>query len=160
MKIVFIPYVTFILVLTCLFSCGKSKDESQNKVPATVAIETPQTVDDGPDLEEGVVVDCDTQLYQIIKNSNFDTVSDSYYVRIDENRNDTLIIKAYVRNDLSDDKRYQQIVESAVSWFVILPQRDGIYQSMNALDPEEPDFKKLKIDNKAFAFLLKCIDQE
>ncbi|APA91051.1 hypothetical protein HX045_07030 [Myroides odoratimimus] len=104
--------------------------------------------------------DCNTQLAQVIKHSDFEYPNKDYHVRIEDTTGGTVIIKAYVRNNLSDNPKQQQMVESVVSWFIIQPQRDGIYQSMNALDPEEPDFKKLKIDTKAFESLVKCIDKK
>ncbi|MDM1348339.1 hypothetical protein HX017_15610 [Myroides marinus] len=104
--------------------------------------------------------DCNTLLAQIMKNSDFDYPGKDYYVRIEDTTGGTVIIKAYVRNNLSDNPKKPQMVESVVSWLIIQPQRDGIYQSLNALDPEEPDFKKLKIDKKAFDTLVKCIDKK
>lgn len=103
--------------------------------------------------------DCNTQLANIIKHSDFEYLNKDYYVRIEDTTGGTVIIKAYVRNNLSDNPKKPQMVESVVSWFIIQPQHDGIYQSMNALDPEEPDFRKLKIDEKAFNSLLKCIEK-
>ena len=104
--------------------------------------------------------DCNTQLAEIIKHSDFEYPNKDYYVRIEDTTGGTVIIKVYVRNNLSEDPKKPQMVESVVSWFIIQPQRDGIYQSMNALDPEEPDFKKLKVDTKAFESLVKCIDKK
>ncbi|MFM9401918.1 hypothetical protein ACKLNQ_08215 [Myroides odoratimimus] len=104
--------------------------------------------------------DCNVQLAKIIKDSDFEYPNKDYHVRIEDTTEGTVIIKAYVQNNLSDNPKQPQMVESVVSWFIIQPQRDGIYQSMNALDPEEPDFKKLKIDTKAFESLVKCIDKK
>lgn len=102
--------------------------------------------------------DCNVLLAQLIKSSDLDYPNKEYYVRIEDTRDDTVIIKAYVRNNLSDNPKKPQMVESVISWLIIPPERDGIYQSFNALDPEEPDFKKLKIDKKNFDTLVKCID--
>lgn len=81
--------------------------------------------------------DCNIQLAQIIKHSDFEYPNKNYYVRIEDTTGGTVIIKAYIRNNLSDNSKHPQMVESVVSWFIIQPQNDGIYQSMNALDREE-----------------------
>lgn len=112
------------------------------------------------DKPSSATQDCNVLLAQIMKNSDFDYPGKDYFVRIEDTTGGTVIIKAYVRNNLSDNPKKTQMVESVVSWLIIQPQRDGIYQSLNALDPEEPDFKKLKIDKKAFDTLVKCIDKK
>ncbi|MDR0194593.1 MAG: hypothetical protein LBI73_05665 [Myroides sp.] len=160
MKAQWSQYISFVIVIFFFMSCAKRNNvATENFVQEQKSEEV--VVDSGTaNLEDEVVEDCETQLYNIIKNSDFERFSDSIYVRIEENRNDTIIVKTYIRNNLSDDERYQQMVESAVAWLVIFPQRDGIYQSLNALDPEEPSFEKLKIDKKTFDVFVKCIDNK
>lgn len=102
---------------------------------------------------------CNERLNQIMKNSDFDYSGEDYHVRIEDIKGGTVIIKVYVRNNLSSDPKKPQMVESVVSWLIIQPQRDGIYQSLNALDPADPAFKKLNIDMNAFNQLVRCIDQ-
>ncbi|MCC9041548.1 hypothetical protein LNQ81_02300 [Myroides sp. M-43] len=104
--------------------------------------------------------DCNVLLAKIMKNSDFEYPNKDYYVRIEDTTGGNVIIKVYVRNNLSDNPKKPQMVESVISWLIIQPQRDGIYQSMNALDSVDPDFKKLKVDTKAFESLVKCIDSK
>lgn len=103
--------------------------------------------------------DCDKILYQFFYTSDFEK-KEKYEVRIDEIRNDTIIIKAFTRNNLSDNPQIKQIVESVVGWFIIPPKRDALYLSLNALDPIEPNFKKIKTKEKYFKDFLNCINQK
>ncbi|UVD80503.1 MULTISPECIES: hypothetical protein [Myroides] len=104
--------------------------------------------------------DCNYILSKVIKHSNFEYTDSNYFVRIEDISDDSIIIKAYVRDNLSDDPKHPHMVESAIAWFVIQPQRDGIYQSMGALNPDSIEFRKLNIDSKMFQSLLKCIDKK
>ena len=102
--------------------------------------------------------DCKKILYQLFYTSDFEK-NEKYEIRVDEIRNDTIIIKAFTRNNLSDNPKTQQIVESVVGWFIIPPKRDALYLSLNALDPIEPNFKKIKTKEIFFKKFLNCNNQ-
>lgn len=99
---------------------------------------------------------CETKLLRLIKESDFHPNEINYFVRAEEIRNDTIIIKAFVENNLSDNNKNKEIVKSVVSWFIIPPQHDGVYLSFNALDPVDPKFKKLKIKENFLSEFLSC----
>ncbi|MBE8723880.1 hypothetical protein C4F50_02895 [Flavobacterium sp. KB82] len=105
------------------------------------------------------ISDCEKILFQLFYTSDFEN-KEKYEVRIDNIRNDTIIIKAFTRNNLSDNPKTQEIVESVVGWFVIPPKRDGLYVSLNALDPIEPNFKKIKTKQNCFRDFLNCNNQK
>ena len=99
---------------------------------------------------------CEIKLLRLIKESDFHANEIDYFVRAEEVRNDTIIIKAFVENNVSDNKKNKEIVESVVSWLIIPPKHDGVYLSLNALDPLEPKFKKLKIKENFLNEFLSC----
>lgn len=103
--------------------------------------------------------DCEEVLLQLIYNSDFKT-TEKYSVRIDTVRNDTIIIKAFVKNNLSDTPKNKQIVESVVGWFIIPPKKDALYLSLNALDPIDPNFKKIKTNKKILRDFLNCSNKK
>lgn len=113
-------------------------------------------VDDVQPISKGNRNSCETKLLRLIKESDFHPNEINYFVRAEENRNDTIIIKAFVENNLSDNNKNKEIVESVVSWFIIPPQHDGVYLSFNALDPVDPKFKKLKIKENFLSEFLSC----
>ena len=129
---------SFIVLLNT--ACAKKKESLENKIDSSSV---------------GQKQNCEKILNQLFFTSNFE-FKDKYEVRIDEVRNDTIIIKAYTRNNLSDNPQVKQVVESVVGWFIVPPQKDALYLSLNALDPLEPNFKKIKTQEKYFKDFLNC----
>jgi hypothetical protein len=128
------------LIVLLNTACAKKKESLETKIDSTSV---------------GQKQNCENILNQLFFSSNFE-FKDKYEVRIDEVRNDTIIIKAYTRNNLSDDPQVKQVVESVVGWFIIPPKKDALYFSLNALDPLEPNFKKIKTQEKYFKDFLNC----
>ena len=54
----------------------------------------------------------------------------------------------------------KEIVESVVGWFIIPPKRNALYVSLNALDPIEPNLKKIKTKQNFFRDFLNCNNQK
>lgn len=129
---------SFIVLLNT--ACAKKKESLENKIDSSSV---------------GQKQNCEKILNQLFFTSNFE-FKDKYEVRIDEVRNDTIIIKAYTRNNLSDNPQVKQVVESVVGWFIVPPQKDALYLSLNALDPLEHNFKKIKTQEKYFKDFLNC----
>ena len=128
------------LIVLLNTACAKKKESLETKIDSTSV---------------GQKQNCENILNQLFFSSNFE-FKDKYEVRIDEVRNDTIIIKAYTRNNLSDNPQVKQVVESVVGWFIIPPKKDALYFSLNALDPLEPNFKKIKTQEKYFKDFLNC----
>lgn len=129
---------SFIVLLNT--ACAKKKESLENKIDSSSV---------------GQKQNCEKILNQLFFTSNFE-FKDKYEVRIDEVRNDTIIIKAYTRNNLSDNPQVKQVVESVVGWFIVPPQKDALYLSLNALDPLEHNFIKIKTQEKYFKDFLNC----
>ena len=129
---------SFIVLLNT--ACAKKKESLETKIDSTSV---------------GQKQNCENILNQLFFSSNFE-FKDKYEVRIDEVRNDTIIIKAYTRNNLSDNPQVKQVVESVVGWFIVPPQKDALYLSLNALDPLEHNFIKIKTQEKYFKDFLNC----
>lgn len=128
------------LIVLLNTACAKKKESLETKIDSSSV---------------GQKQNCENILNQLFFSSNFE-FKDKYEVRIDEVRNDTIIIKAYTRNNLSDNPQVKQVVESVVGWFIIPPKKDALYFSLNALDPLEPNFKKIKTQEKYFKDFLNC----
>ncbi|WP_193844911.1 hypothetical protein [Flavobacterium hungaricum] len=141
-----IRIIFFVFVSIIILSCESKKDKIELK-NTTVLTSTRE------------ISDCEKILFQLFYTSDFEN-KEKYEVRIDNIRNDTIIIKAFTRNNLSDNPKTQEIVESVVGWFVIPPKRDGLYVSLNALDPIEPNFKKIKTKQNCFRDFLNCNNQK
>jgi DNA-binding NarL/FixJ family response regulator len=136
----------FVFLSIMIMSCESKKDkmELKDKISLTSARQESE---------------CEKTLFQLFYTSDFEK-KEKYQVRIDNIRNDTIIIKAFTRNNLSDNPKTQEIVESVVGWFIIPPKRDALYLSLNALDPFEPNFKKIKTKQDYFSDFLNCNNQK
>jgi hypothetical protein len=99
--------------------------------------------------------DCSILLNKLFKTSSFKS-DENYHVRVDEIRNDTIIIKAFVENNLSEIPKEKMIVESALGWFIIPFKEKILYYSLNALDPLEPKFEELNFNKKLMDDFLIC----
>jgi len=139
-----INIVLYLFILLSMIACSKKKESNENKISLTST------------RQES---DCEKILFQLFYTSDFEK-KEKYEVRIDDIRNDTIIIKAFTRNNLSDNPKTQEIVESVVGWFIIPPKRDALYLSLNALDPIEPSFKKIKTKQDYFRDFLNCNNQK
>ena len=139
-----INIVLYLFILLSIIACSKKKESNENKISLTST------------RQES---DCEKILFKLFYTSDFEK-KEKYEVRIDDIRNDTIIIKAFTRNNLSDNPKTQEIVESVVGWFIIPPKRDALYLSLNALDPIEPNFKKIKTKQDHFSDFLNCNNQK
>lgn len=135
-----INIVLYLFILLSTIACSKKNESNENKISLTSATEES---------------DCEKILFELFYTSDFEK-KEKYEVRIDDIRNDTIIIKAFTRNNLSDNPKTQEIIESVVGWFIIPPKRDALYVSLNALDPIEPNFKKIKTKQNFFKDFLNC----
>ncbi|SHH61235.1 hypothetical protein [Flavobacterium johnsoniae] len=105
-------------------------------------------------------LDCGDMIYQIVKSSdlNLKDYKDEYFVRIEEILNDSVRIKVYVENNLSDNPSQKQIVESTIARLLFLPNKKEIWDV--TADPEHPTIVKFKFNDFESVFKLCDISQK
>lgn len=81
---------------------------------------------------------CEDIIFEIVKSSdlNLKDYKDDYFVRIEKNENNLINVKVYVENNLSDDPKVKQMVESTIAWLT-LDINDNKLFNITA-DPDNP----------------------
>lgn len=80
---------------------------------------------------------CDNVIRKVIESSNLDLkIYKDYFVRIEEVKNDSISIQVYFENNLSDNPKEKQIVESTIAWLLFLPNEKKLLNV--TADPENP----------------------
>lgn len=109
--------IKFLLILI-LFSC--KNNQSQNSI--------------NDDVKQ---LSYDEIILKIVKSSNLDTkIYPNYSTLTDRIENDSIIIKAYIENDVSDNPNEPRIVESAIAWLVLIPKKEKLFDITS--DPKKP----------------------
>ncbi|GAA3758977.1 hypothetical protein [Flavobacterium ginsengiterrae] len=98
-------------------------------------------------------LDCGDVVYQIVKSSNLNLkdYNNNYFVRLEKIIGDSINIKVYVENNLSDDPKQEEIVESTIARLLFLPNKEKLWNI--TADPEHPTEVKYKY--KDFASIYK-----
>ena len=96
---------------------------------------------------------CQEIVEKLVKSSNLDLKSyEGFFIDIDNIENDTMLIHVYFENNLSDDPKQKQIVESTIAWLRLIPNEQKLYNI--TIDPEKPIElrfdKKILVDNDIF----------
>jgi hypothetical protein len=82
-------------------------------------------------------LDCGEIILEIVKSSNLNLKDyKDYFVRIDGIKNDSISIQVYFENNLSDNPKEKQIVESTIAWLLFLPNEKKLLNV--TADPENP----------------------
>lgn len=88
-------------------------------------------------LENKENISCDDIIYNIIASSDLKLYDyKNYFVRVENIKNDSITVKVYVENNLSDDPKQKQIVESVIAWLLFLPNEEKLFNV--TADPENP----------------------
>ena len=118
--------IVIISILLILTSCKNNSDQNTNNVNSEKQLSYDEIIS------------------KIVKSSNLETkLYPKYFVKTDRIENDSIIIKAYIENNVSDNPKESQIVESAIAWLVLLPEKEKLFDTTS--DPENPimlTFKK------------------
>lgn len=71
---------------------------------------------------------CEDIIYNIVKSSSL-KLNDykNYFVRVDAVKGDSITVKVYVENNLSDNPKQKQIVESVIAWLLFLPNEEKLF---------------------------------
>ncbi|MET3019224.1 hypothetical protein [Flavobacterium hydatis] len=132
-----------VLVLSLLLiSCKDSKPQETNDSLKNVAAENAKLT-------------CEDVIYRIVKSSdlNLKDYKDDYFVRIENIKNDSIDIKVYVENNLSDNPKEKQMVESTIAWLTLNVNDNKLFNT--TADPDNPielNFdKKILSENDVFS---------
>ena len=80
---------------------------------------------------------CEEILYKIVESSKLDLRGvKEYFVRIESIETDTISIQVYSKNNLSENDKQKQIVESTIAWLIFLPNSNKLLNI--TADPENP----------------------
>ncbi len=108
-----------LLVLLIISSC-KKVNNPETKNTNSIKVETQHNT-----------------ILKIVKSSNLDTkLYNNYDAKIDRVQNDSFIIKVYIENNVSDNPKEKQIVESAIAWLLLLPEKEKLFNT--SVDPDNP----------------------
>lgn len=114
----------FIIVSLILISCKDFKLEKPNDL-----------LKDTP--TENVEINCENFVYQIVKSSKLDLRGQNdFLTKIDRIEGDNITIQVYIENNVSEDPKVKQIVESTIAWLVLNVNDIKLYNT--SADPDNP----------------------
>ncbi|MBL0737183.1 hypothetical protein JI750_09825 [Flavobacterium sp. GN10] len=113
-----------IIISLILISCKDSKLEKPNdslKETSTKNLE----------------ITCGDIVYQIVKSSKLDLRGQNdFLTKIDRIEGDNVTIQVYIENNVSEDPKVKQIVESTIAWLVLNVNDQKLYNT--SADPDNP----------------------
>ncbi|MCP2025473.1 hypothetical protein L1276_000613 [Flavobacterium sp. HSC-32F16] len=114
----------FIIISLILISCKDSKLEKSNNSFGNTSIENAKNT-------------CEDIIYQIIKSSKLDLRGQNdFLTKIDRIEDDNVTIQVYIENNVSEDPKVKQIVESTIAWLVLNVNDRKLYNT--SADPDNP----------------------
>lgn len=132
-----------LFVFPTLLCCKKLKAESckQNEIKNVSNFHKTESIKLKKPLS------CQEIVEKIVKSSSLDLkLYKEYFVDIENVKKDSISIHVYFENDLSDDPKQKQIVESTIAWLLLMPNKKKLYDV--SVDPENP--VELNFDKKIF----------
>lgn len=132
--------IIIIVISLILISCKDSKLKESSSSSNSV-------------VTGNVKLTCEDIAYQIVKSSNLELKGQTTFLtKIDRIEEDNITIQVYIENDVSDDPKVKQIVESTIAWLVLNVNNSKLYNT--TADPDNPielDFdKKILLQNDVF----------
>ncbi len=135
MKNLFYYVTLFLLIIT---SCKEKNIDNVKKDSKTELIKSDTIINKK--------LSCNEIIRKVIESSDLDLkIYKDYFVRIDEIENDSIKIKVYVENNLSDNPNEKQIVESVIAWLLFLPNESKLLNV--TADPDNPVDLKFKYND-------------
>ncbi|AMO19310.1 hypothetical protein [Flavobacterium columnare] len=125
--------VLFITLFTVLISCKKEAKQN-NVLDQKTSTESIKLVDKNENKK--ISSDCEQLVHYIISSTNLIKDYENYFTRIENNDGKKIKIQVYTENNLSEDPRNKQIVESTIAWLELFPQ-DKKLKNISS-DPENP----------------------
>lgn len=129
-----------IVISLILISCKDSKSKESSGFTNSV-------------VTGNVKLTCEDIAYKIVKSSNLELKGQTTFLtKIDRIEEDNITIQVYIENNVSDDPKVKQIVESTIAWLVLNVNNSKLYNT--TADPDNPielDFdKKILLQNDVF----------
>ncbi|QYS89558.1 hypothetical protein [Flavobacterium davisii] len=126
--------ILFIALFTFSISCKKGENlnddlDQKTQRDSTKLVHKNQN-------NQKVVSDCGQLIYDIVSSTNLIKDYKNYFTRIESNDGQKIKIQVYVENDISEDPKNKQIVESTIAWLELYPN-DKKLQNITS-DPENP----------------------
>jgi hypothetical protein len=120
--------ITALLVI--LVGCKDTNSQTlNNKIPKNATIENSIKKVEKPTCEEII--------NRIVKSSNLNTRNrKDFLTEIDRIEDDNIIIHVYIENNLSDNPKQKQIVESTIAWLSFNPNESKLFNT--TADPDNP----------------------
>ncbi len=113
-----------IIIFLILLSCKDSKLEKSNDSLKEIPTENQE-------------ITCEDVVYQIVKSSKLDLRGQNdFLTKIDRIEGDNVTIQAYIENNVSEDPKVKQIVESTIAWLVLNVNDKKLYNT--SADPDNP----------------------
>lgn len=130
-----------VVVSLILISCKDSKQQESNESLKNVIVENTKLT-------------CEDVVYKIVKSSDLELRGEKdFLTQIDRIEGDIIIIHVYFENNLSDDPKTKQIVESTIAWLSLNVNNKKLFNT--TADPDNPielNFdKKILSQNNIFS---------
>jgi hypothetical protein len=96
---------------------------------------------------------CEDIMFEIVTSSDLNLKDyKDYFVRIERIENDSITLQVYIENNLSDNPKEKQMVESTLAWLLFLPNEQKLLNvTADPDNPVEMDFdKKILSRNDVF----------
>ncbi|MBF4516826.1 hypothetical protein IRZ71_10740 [Flavobacterium sp. ANB] len=124
-----------------LFSCKDFKTQESNDLPKNV-------------IAKNTKLTCEDIAYQIVKSSNLELRGQKdFLTQIDRIEGDNITIHVYIENNISEDPKTKQIVESTIAWLSLNVNDNKLFNT--TADPDNPielNFdKKILSENDVFS---------
>lgn len=141
-------YIIIILFIA-FFSCKKNNNEKDNLTSNSEIKDSTKVIENTSKKEK--IVDCDQLIYDLVVSTDVTKGYKDFFTRIEKNDGNKIIIQVYFENNLSDDSKTPQLVESTIAWLEFIPSESKLYNiTIDPDDPVELKFDKKLIDEKLF----------
>ncbi|MFH7015055.1 hypothetical protein [Flavobacterium sp. FlaQc-47] len=125
--------IIVIVVLLILMGCKDSSEKKVNDQPLKKVVDKSKLT-------------CEDIMFEIVKSSDLDLKDyKNYFVRIERIENDSITLQVYIENNLSDNPKEKQMVESTIAWLLFLPNEAKLWNT--SADPENPVKVNYKFNN-------------
>ncbi len=125
-------------ILTILFvvflSCKKENNEKDNLSPYSEVIDSSKVI--VSTAKKAKTLDCDQLIYDLVASTDVAKGYKDFFTRIEKNDGEKIVIQVYFENNLSDDSKTPQIVESTIAWLEFIPSQSKLVNI--TIDPDNP----------------------